>query len=358
MSDEDRSRFEQSSRLEPSRRAVLGGIAAGLTVGIVPPGFAQGKGFVSTVLGGVFEREYRKGVVEPFMKQTGIKVNLKLGNPSEWVTSAMINRRRPEIDLLFLPFPDNIRAVIQGIGIPLTEQDIPNLKNVLPECRDQFQGKAVGMDYLANGIAYRTDMISNPPKSWKDLWNPEYAGKIAIPDIVGLGVWEILVIAARLNGGDETNLDPAFKALQALKPNIRKFYKSTVELAQLLDSGEAAIAAIAPSNRIYDLMDAGKPVKFVVPTEGATLGMVSFHIAQNSPNTELCKQFIDFALSPRPQEDFCNGMTARPSTRHANVAQRVQERVPPIDQMFHFDWFKIVPQMDALTDRWNRELGR
>jgi putative spermidine/putrescine transport system substrate-binding protein len=343
--------------LSSSRRTVMKGALATLSVGFAHPLLAQSNSIVSTVLGGVFEREYRKAVVEPFAKETGIQVNLKRGGPGEWATNALINRRKPEIDLLFLPYPENVRAVLDDLCIPLTEADIPNLKNVHPIFYEQFRGAGVGMDYVANAIASRTDLIATPPKSWKDLWNPEYKGKLIIPDINAIGIWEMLVIAARMHGGDEGNMDPAFKALKALKPNVRKFYKSSVDLQQQLESGEAAIAAVTPSNRAYDMIDAGKPIKYVVPTEGASIGMVSFHIAKNSPNIELCKKFINFALTKRPQEDFANGMNAGATTKYASLDAKTQSRVPPVDTMMAFDWFKLVPQMGALAERWNREIA-
>jgi putative spermidine/putrescine transport system substrate-binding protein len=349
--------MQREPSLKPTRRAVVGGATASLTLGFAPTLFGQSKSFVSTVLGGVFEREYRKAVIEPFLKETGIEVKLKLGGPGEWATNALVNRRRPEIDLLFLPYPENIRVVMEDICVPLTETDIPNLKNVFPVCYEQFRGAGVGMDYVSNAIAYRTDMVPNPPKSWKDLWDASYKGKLIIPDINAIGIWEMLVIAARLHGGDEGNMAPAFKAIRDLKPNVRKFYKSSVDLQQLLDSGEAAIAAVTPSNRGYDMIDAGRPIKYVIPTEGASIGMVSFHIAKNSPHADLCKQFINFALSKKPQEDFGNGMNAGPTTRYAVLGPKAKERVPPIDSMFMFDWFKVVPQMGALAERWNREIA-
>ena len=123
---------------------------------------------MTTALGGVFEREFRKAVVDPFQKEAGVEVKVKLGSPGEWVTNAMVNRRKPEIDLLFLPYPENIRVVMEDLCLPLNEQDIPNLKNVHPVFLQQLRGHGVGMDYVANAIAYRTDMVQNPPKSWKD----------------------------------------------------------------------------------------------------------------------------------------------------------------------------------------------
>jgi putative spermidine/putrescine transport system substrate-binding protein len=340
-----------------TRRAAVKAGVASLGMGLVSPLFAQGKSIVTTALGGVFEREFRKAVVDPFSKETGVEVKIKLGSPGEWLTNALVNRRRPEIDLLFLPYPENIRAVMEGICEPLVESDIPNLKYVHPAILAQFKGFGAGMDYVANAIAYRTDMVETPPKSWKDLWDPGYKGKLIIPDINAIGIWEMLVISARLHGGDEGNMDPSFAGLRALKPNVRKFYKSSVDLQQLLEAGEAGIAAVTPSNRGYDMVDSGKPIKFVIPSEGASIGMVSFHIAKNSPNADICKKFINFALSKRPQEDFGNGMNAGPTNSYAVLNDKARSRVPPIDSMLLFDWFKLVPQMGVLADRWNREIA-
>jgi putative spermidine/putrescine transport system substrate-binding protein len=354
MGEED---MGEASAAKLTRRAVVGGGGASLVAGLVSPLFAQGNTMVSTALGGVFEREFRKAVVEPFSKETGVEVKIKLGSPGEWLTNALVNRRRPEIDLLFLPYPENIRAVMEELCEPLTENDIPNLRNVHPVLLQQFKGFGAGMDYVANGIAYRTDMVDRPPKSWKDLWEPAYKGKLIIPDINAVGIWEMLVISARLGGGDEGNMDPAFKGIRALKPNVRKFYKSSVDLQQLLEAGEAGVAAVTPSNRGYDMVDSGKPIKFLIPTEGASVGMVSFHVAKNSPNADICKKFINFALSKKPQEDFGNGMNAGPTTSYAVLNDKAKSRVPPIDSMLLFDWFKLVPQMGALADRWNREIA-
>ncbi|MEJ0068976.1 MAG: hypothetical protein WDO24_09895 [Pseudomonadota bacterium] len=80
---------------------------------------------MSTVFGGIYEQVYRRTIADPFERETGAKVTLKFGAASEWLTNAMVNRRRPEIDLLLLPYPDSVKAVLDDIGLPLTEADIP-----------------------------------------------------------------------------------------------------------------------------------------------------------------------------------------------------------------------------------------
>lgn len=347
-----------SSGARLSRRSFVGGAAATtLSVGVVPPAFGQSKSFVSTVFGGAYEQEYRKAIVAPFEKEFGAKVVMKLGLSGEWLTNSMMNRSSPEIDLLLLPYPDNVRATMEGLGMPLTEADIPNIKDVDPIWFDQFGRTGIGLDYVGYGIAYRSDLVPTPPTSWKDVWNPAYKGKVIIPQIGGWGSWETLVVASRMKGGSEDNMAPAFEALRELKPNIRQFFKSGVDVANLLSSGEAWVCMMTTNIVAYSLIDAGKPVKFFYPSEGAMVGLVSYHIAKNSKNAELCKQFINFALAKTQQENFCNGVVAAPVNKHAVVNERTRERVPAHDKLQLFNWAKIIPQMQSLADRWNQEIG-
>jgi putative spermidine/putrescine transport system substrate-binding protein len=341
----------------PTRRRVLAAGAATLSLGIGGRASAQGGSIVSTVFGGVWEREYRKAVIEPFERATGIRTQLKLGSSAEWLTSAMVNRRSPEIDLLMLPYPDNIRTVMQDLAQPLTPAEIPSLNEVDPVWLSQFRNNGVGLDYVSYGIAYRRDLVPKPITSWKDLWDPALRGKVSLPQIGGWGSWELIVMAARLHGGSEDNLAPGFAALRELRPNLRQFFRSGVDITNLLTSGEAWVVGMTTHIPPYALIDAGQPVTYVIPSEGGMVGLASYHIAKGTRNAALCQRFIDFALSKPVQEALCNGLVAGPVNRNAQVNASVRERVPPLDRLQLFDWFKIVPQMPALTDRWNREVA-
>ena len=37
---------------------------------------------------------------------------------------------------------------------------------------------AITGGFYAIGMSYHKDRIKNPPASWKDLWRPEYAGRV------------------------------------------------------------------------------------------------------------------------------------------------------------------------------------
>jgi len=340
-----------------SRRQLLAGSAGLIAAGLAKPSFAADSGFVTTVFGGVYEREYRKHFVQPFTAATGIDVNLKLGSSGEWLTNAKVNRRNPEIDMLLLPFPDSIRATIENLSIPLSADDIPNLKDVPPPYFDAYKRTGVAISLVGYGIAYRNDLVQKPINDYEDLWDPSLAGKVAIPEIGVFGSWEFLVQTAKLAGGSEDNLEPAFAKLKALKPNIKQFVKSGADVVSLLGSGEAWVCPMQTNISPYALIDAGKPVTFFFPKSGAMAGAASLHIVKNSKSVEQCKKFINFALSKEAQEGFCNGVVALPTNSKAEVDPKIAARVPKRDQLHLVDWAKIVPQTSELTEKWNEAVG-
>lgn len=343
------------------RRQFVAGAASLGGAALAPSlGSAQGSGsLVVTTFGGVVEKAFRSVLNENFEKQTGTKVILKLGSMSEWLTSAMVNRRKPDIDVLWLAFPESIRAVMEDdVALELSKDRIPNLAQVQPVFYDMYDRKGVGHEYAAFGIAYRTDMVSEPPKSWADFWSPKYAGQISIPDINSNGAWEFLMMATKLNGGDESKLDVGFDAVKRLKPSVKRYFKSLTEAANLIDTGEVGMIGPITDFRAYALQDQGKPVRFVLPSEGTIPSLVSFHIAKNTANRELAEKFVNYALSPEGQRDFCNALICGTARGDVQLEPKVASRVAPFQSLIIFDWKKVVPAMKRYTELWNREIVR
>lgn len=339
-----------------TRRAfMVGGTTATISIAFPPMLKAQPTSMVSTIFGGAFEAAYRKHVVEPFAKKHNAEVVLKYGNSSEWVANSLLNRQSPEIDVIFLAYPDSIRAVNEGLGMTLTPQDVPNVVNLFPVWYESYNKQAVGLDYASWGITYRTDSGIAAPTSWLDLFKPEYAGKVIVPNLTASGGFQTLVMMAKLHGGSEDNIEPGFAAMKKLKPSIRKFYGSNPEAGQLIERGDAVIGAMY-DNATWFMTDGGKPVKWMIPKEGALVGMVSLHIAPNSKHLDLCKKFVDFAISKEANQGFCNQITAGPTNKLSVLAEPAASRVPKLENIIFPDWFKIVKNAPKWIERWNREI--
>jgi putative spermidine/putrescine transport system substrate-binding protein len=239
------------------------------------------------------------------------------------------------------------------VFLELDEKLIPNARQVDPFFFDFFDRKAIGFNYAPYGLFYRTDHIKTPPSSWAELWRNEHASKILLPDTTSGGAEETVVIAAMLNGGSVTNLDPGWAALRRLKANVHRFFKNNNEPVPMLQRGEASIGGWY-SARVYGLKDSGVPIEFVTPSEGAPVGVLSYHVARNSPNRDAALDFINFALSKEAQEGFGNGIEYGVCNRLAELKGRAKERVTPLDKLLRIDWRKV--EISKISERYRREI--
>jgi putative spermidine/putrescine transport system substrate-binding protein len=144
--------------------------------------------------------------------------------------------------------------------------------------------------------------------------------------------------------------------MKRLRPNVRRFYKNNVEGTQLLERGEVAMLPLH-NGRVLGLAEAGIPVKWIAPTEGAYPGPVSYHIPKGTKNKDLCYKFIDFAISAEAQSAFCSEMRYGSVNKNAKLTAEAAAWVPPLSALKDVDWYKIIPLRSAWLERWNREVA-
>ncbi|MBV9538506.1 MAG: extracellular solute-binding protein [Acidisphaera sp.] len=335
---------------------VLGGAAtAGLLVGpaIVR---AQSKTIVTTSYGGAYEDNYRKLVTDPFSQKTGANFVFKRGGSDEWLNSAMINRDDPEIDLPFLSFPVAMRAIrTSGVFLDLKPEMIPNLKDVAPIFYDTYERKAVGFNYVDYGILYRKDGVPKPIEAWADLWDAGLRQKLLCPGPTAGSMYELVMIAARINGGG-SDFSVGIEALKRLKPNVYRWFNTSNEVDGLLQRNEAAVAAGFGGFRSYALIDAGLDAAYVIPREGAPMGVLSYHVPVGARNRDLLLEFIDFALAPEQQTAFGNIMPSGMTNQQAKLDPKVASRIAPPDKLLRLDWAKLQASYNDITRRMQREV--
>ncbi|MBM3504445.1 MAG: extracellular solute-binding protein [Alphaproteobacteria bacterium] len=342
-----------------SRRTILaaGAATAGVIAGFPYVTRAQARTIVSTLFGGVYEERYRATVLQPFERKTGVKFEFKYGAPDEWLNSAIINKDNPEIDLPFLSLPVAMRALtIPDLFLDLTPEMIPNLRDVHPAFYDGYNKKAVGFNYIDSGFLYRKDRVSNPPRSWRDLWDPRFKGQIVLPDVSGGTFYELVMIATLQNGGSETNITPGIEALKRLKPNIVRWYKSVNEVSGIIERGEALIAAGFAATRAYAMVDAGAPVDYIVPSDGAPIGVLSYHVPIKAKNRNLLLEFINFALEVEQQKNFGNAMQSGMVNTKTALEDKVKARTAPHDKLLRLNWQAIQPKFGEIAERVTKEV--
>lgn len=163
-----------------------------------------------------------------------------------------------------------------------------NDASIAPEYKDS---KSETPKYYATsmplqGIIYNTDLLTEEeaPKSWKDLADPKYKGKIVLANPASSGsAYAQLYMMNKLYGMD-------FVADVAKNTT---YVASSTAGPDSVARGEYAITVTGESN-IGKKINAGDPVKYVLAEEGTGLRTEGSAILANAKNMDSAKKFIDF----------------------------------------------------------------
>ena len=108
----------------------------------------------------------------------------------------------------------------------------------LPPALRRPENRGLGFSVSHVGLMYNRNLVKDPPTSWTALWDPKWQGKVTFFD----NNFVPLVLAARLNGGNEQSVDPGFRLWAEHARNIRALPTTNDALKNIIVTGEAQIA--------------------------------------------------------------------------------------------------------------------
>lgn len=297
--------------------------------------------------------DFNRVIAQDFERVHGITLNAIGLRSSDQVARVRIERDRPTIDALWIDVAEAQLLAGEGLIDQVTETEIPNIAHVRDEARSA-QGIAPIAFSSALGFLYNTELADPPPTSWADLWDPRFEGQLALFDFGSTIGPLTLVVAARLSGGNESDVESGFAKLVELKANAAGYRTSGPENNNLVAQGEAAVT-FGLANQTRDLKANGAPVEWLVPAEGALALPQSFQIVTNAPNRELALRLVDFVLSPEVQTRLANELLLVVTNRDVTLDPDVAPLVP-IDNVQYFDLAIIGAKRGEWTNRFNREI--
>jgi len=333
-----------------------------LAISLVGMGYglalAQSNEVIVTLPGGTLEKLLRRSWVEPFEKKYNAKVIVVTGLTMENLAKLRAQKGNPQIDVIGFDPPGAIPAANEGLLEKLDPERIPNLKDQYP-----FEVQKHGLfatQWLSNQVlAYNTKFIKEPPKSWEDLWKPEYKGKVILPDIsTSHGFFFISIISKMQTGGELYNTDAAFAKLKTLRPNVLTFWTNHDQVAQLLNSGEAWLAPWT-SDRALTQTAAKAPIALVVPKEGAIYFTSQIGIAKGTKNKALAEKYLDVAISAEAQLMNAQQAFLGPSNSKVKLSGILAESLAygdTLKKLLAPDWNRMDQLRNDWMERWNREI--
>lgn len=343
-----------------ARRHLLGSAGA-LTVlnltGAAPRALAQSRSLAASTFPGAWETAHRAALLPAVQKASGVKdITLTPLLPLEKISRLVASKSNPVFDVIIMDDGGFVPGLNNDLFDPLPP--LANLKDI-PR-RFQFaRNLGVGVSLQVFGIGYNTERIRKPPTSWNDLLRPEYKGRVGLVQIGSTlgGAW--MVEIARMNGGSEENMDPAFAWLKKVLPNVSAIAPSPGALSTLLGQGQVDITVLY-SNNLADLQGKGLPIALARPDSGWGVVRSGMHVIRNGRNPELAAAYINEAISVDVQRALAEIPYAliptntrvpmsRPLLQYAKTVADVESFNQP-------DWVRYSPLRQGYIDRFNREV--
>src|SRR6185295_4551048 len=153
-----------------------------------------------------------------------------------------------------------------------------------------------GLRATVNSITYNTKLLSaaEAPKSWKDLLDPKWKGKLvsAHPGYSGVIATHVLALV-HLHG---------WEYFKQLAQNKLMITQSAADPSGVVASGERMVAANGGDYSAYQLKKKGNPIEIVYPKEGVPLVVSPTAIMSSAPHPNAAKLFTDFTFTRECQQ--------------------------------------------------------
>jgi putative spermidine/putrescine transport system substrate-binding protein len=186
-----------------------------------------------------------RNILKTFEAQTGAKVIADLtATTSDMIAKIKASASRPQFDLVILSGFGAFTLADAGLLEKPDLAAIPNSADVSPDYQTGAKGHALGYFLWSDGLVYNTKAYPAAPKSHKVLWDAENKGKIILPPPENLAALELVIVAARMAGGDEKNPDKGFELLAKLRDQVLAISQNASQIADLFRSNAAAGAAV------------------------------------------------------------------------------------------------------------------
>ena len=254
--------------------------------------------------------------VAEFEKQTGADVNVVFIGTDDEIWAKIKGSEGKDFDLFAVNTAQLQRYLDLGLVEPYDLDKVPNQKETLPRFQDLTKvtgvmrdGKVYAIPFAFDsiGLIYDTEKVKTPPDSWEVMWDPEYAGKV-----LGYDNGEHNFTIAALTMGIENpyhltdeQLAAAEEKLIDLKHNLLSFYTTADEALQLYQHNDVAIIfANYGQQQVKAMQDAGAPIAYVNPKEGAPAWLDTWAMTTGVQDKELAEAWVNFVLQKKIGEQL------------------------------------------------------
>ena len=306
------------------------------------------------VWGGAQERLVREHCEKPLVAKYGCKVSYVLGGTPERRARAYSERGRPSFDVLYLNIFESRQAVKDGVTQAPTAA-VPNFANLY----DAAKIGGYGVAFNPITIVYDKRKASKPVSSWKDIWNPEWKGRIAWPVYPGTQGAAGMIMAAKAWGGDEKNIDIGFSKVRELKP-FAAIQGSQDQLYGMFDQGVADLSIEFGSFTRKYAETRNPNIEIANPVEGQAIAMNVACITAGTKNQKLAEEWINLHLGEACMLAYAKEIYYSPTVKNLVMPEDLRPKlvlVADVEKLVDFDWDHVIRSQPQWSARFNREIA-
>ncbi len=292
-----------------------------------------------------------------FQKETGIETSMVRKSAGEIFAQVRAEASNPKTDIWWAGTGDpHLQAANDGY----TEvYKSPQLEKLHPWAQEQARisgYRTVGIYMGLLGVGYNPEVLKDkkiaPPKCWKDLTRPEFAGEIQIPNPNSSGTaYTAMATFVQLFGENE-----GFAYMKALGKNVSQYTKSGSAPAKATGRGETGVGVTFLHDLLKESM-AGMPVEVFAPCEGTGFEVGSMSIIKGARNMAAAKKFYEFALRADVQSMASKANALQlPSNASATIPPKAPR--PEQVKLINYDFAKYGSDdvRKRLLKRWDEEI--
>ena len=252
-------------------------------------------------------------VYEAFKKETGIEVEGVEAGSGVVFRRIQSERERPLGDVVW----GVSRTLLRANKALLAPYASKNKDTVPAQFRDA-DDHWIGSNVHILVILQNTKLIpeNEGPKSWADLMDPKWKGKVAFTDPANSGsAYSNLTMLADLWGSG----DAGWEKVSQLLANARVLNRSSL-VFQGVGNGEFPLG-MSLEYAGYLWSSNGAPVKVIYPSDGTIAQMEGVAIIKGGPNTENAKQFVDYVTRKDVREAILRFAFRRPARQDLDLSK-------------------------------------
>jgi putative spermidine/putrescine transport system substrate-binding protein len=265
--------------------------------------------------------------VSDFEKETGCKVNFKIGNTSDEMVQLM---RTGQYDAVSASGDATGRLFEGGDVVPVNTDLIPNYEDVFDGLKDQpyntFDGEPYGVPHGrgANLLMWNTDEVKPAPKSWDIVFDKasENSGKVTaydnpiyIADAAlylrehnpELGIEDPYAL-------DQEQFDAAIELLKQQGEHIGEYWNDAAKEIQAFENGDTVVGTTwqYQANLLTE-----SPVETTLPEEGSTGWSDTWMISSEAEHPNCAYMWLDHIISPEANAAVASWFGEAPSNEKA-----------------------------------------